>query len=578
MKLLGLAWKNLFSNVRRTFITLLAIIVGLSSLIFLWSFIDGLNEQMIENSTGYITGDIQIHHKGYYQSQEMNLALTAADGMNALLSNTPGIAGYSSRVEGTAMLSAGERTRGVKLFGVDPAQEPNVTRIAKSITTGRWFDGKNDNEIILGVAARDSFHLKLGDEVVLVTQAADGSLGADRYKIQGFFSTGIKQMDRQLAFIPLAAAQSLYAMEGRYTSIAIRVRDRAQVPSITRALRQKLDKHQEVYDWQAMLPSMVQMIAFHNAVSYVVLFIVFVVVGAGITNTLLMSVMERTREFGVMMAIGTQSTQILSLVLMETLLIAGVGMLLGTTLGVSITQYLSHVGLNLGQYSTAMETMPGLSGDVHPYLQMSHVLIVNLLVLLVTLVPALYPAWKASRLLPVTAIRGANISVFHLPGWMTRQIRTGFKFGHIAFRNIFRNPKRSLLTAGATAFGLAAFLFLYAFADGFFEQMIENSISNQSGHLQITTSHFYADLSPDKRIADYQKIISRINSKAKSQIIITPRVITHRWSPVPERVSPFNSMASILNRSKRSHDYNILFRLDDILMRQTSLIINPLWF
>ncbi len=542
MKLLGLAWKNLLSNVRRTAITLLSIVIGLGSLIFLWSFIDGLNEQMIENSTGYITGDIQIHRKGYHQSQEMNLALVPTDNTEKIVKNQPGITGYASRVEGTAMLSAGEKTRAVNVFGVDPEQEPKVTRIAKSLIAGRWFDGKQDNEIILGAATQTAFNLKLGDEVVLVTQAADGSLGADRYRIQGFFSTGIEQMDRQLAFIPLTAAQSLFALEGRFTTLAIHVADRQRVPEITQSLRQQSGKNVEVYDWKTMLPSMVQMIAFHDAVTYVVLLVVFVVVAAGITNTILMSVMERTREFGVMMAVGTQSSQILLLVLLETLLIALIGMAVGTVLGTSITQYFAQSGMDLGQYSSAMETMPGLSGLVHPFLQIKHVIIVNALVLVVTVLPALYPAWKASRLLPVIAIRGNAPDILHFPALFSGKASRNFKFGHIAFRNIFRNPKRSLLTAGASAFGLAAYLFLYAFADGFFEQMIENSISNQSGHVQIFQSGFRPDLSPDKRIQHYEKLLPLINNlnpaESGNTIEVSPRVVTNAMVASPRKSEP----------------------------------------
>ena len=158
-----------------------------------------------------------------------------------------------------------------------------------------------------------------GDELVLVVQASDGSIGADRFEVVGVFETGIKRIDGFVAQMPLAAAQSLYAFQGRFTEIAARVQDADRLDEVVGTVGNQLrDRKVEVLGWPALMPSLVQMVAFHDAVAYIVIFVVFVVVAAGIVNTILMSVLERGREFGVMMALGTPSSRIVWLVLLET--------------------------------------------------------------------------------------------------------------------------------------------------------------------------------------------------------------------------------------------------------------------
>ena len=294
---------------------------------------------------------------------------------------------------------------------------------------------------------------------------------------------------------------------------------------MTAAIGDQLADEYEVLSWQKMMPSLLQMVQFHEAVAYVVLFVVFTVVTAGIANTILMSVMERTREFGVMMALGTQRYQVLMLVLSESVVLGIVGVALGSLMGVAINQYLAETGMDLGQFTQAMETMPGLSGMVYPVTKMTHVWLVNAVVLIVAILPALYPAWKASRLQPVAAIRGQQVQ-----GWIGLHLRTDkptknrWVFWQIAFRSMFRNPRRSMLTAGATAFGLAAYWFLYAFADGFFKQMIENSTGQLSGHLQVSAPDFRQDYSPKLRISQSDNLAIDISQYSEVKAV-APRVI-----------------------------------------------------
>ena len=498
MAWLRLAFGNLQVNRRRTAITLLSVAVGVGGLVFLWAFIDGINAQMINNMTGYVTGDLKVHQRGFHDDREMNIALAERWNLTEEVSAVAGVAATTPRVTGHALASREDQSRALQVMGVDSATEPRVTRLDRSIVRGRYLE--RGNEILVGVDAAGALDVSPGDELVLVVQASDGSIGADRFEVVGVFETGIKRIDGFVAQMPLAAAQSLYAFQGRFTEIAARVQDADRLDEVVGTVGNQLrDRKVEVLGWPALMPSLVQMVAFHDAVAYIVILVVFVVVAAGIVNTILMSVLERSREFGVMMALGTPSSRIVWLVLLETTVLAGLGYLLGLVLGLSVTGYFSSNGLDFSAYIKAMDTMPGLSGIVYPTIEAQRLVVIGIVVVSVALLAAALPAWNAGRNSPLEAMgaRRAVVNRIRRIHWQVTSDHRLLIFAQMALRSVFRNPRRSMITASATAFGLAAYLFLYAFADGFFEQMIQNSTQQLRGHVQVMAKGHDVDLSPD---------------------------------------------------------------------------------
>ena len=479
----SLALRNLWRNPKRSAITLSAIVIGAWALIFVWAFIDGMNEQMIANNIQYLTGHIKIHKQGYHKDKV--LALSMSEKFPAAIKNEPLISVATPRVEGTALISSKNVSATVLVYGVDIALEPTVTTLHNTIVEGRYLTNK-PLEIVLGDDLARELNVTVGESLDMIVQAADGSIGADRFTLVGLYNSGIDMLDERLVMIPVASAQELYSMWGQYTSWVVKLKNRQVVEPVSQQLTIHLGTEYEVYPWPKLLPSVVQAVEFHEAVAYVVLWIVFIVVAAGIANTLLMSVMERIREFGVMQALGTQGIQIIQLVLWESLLLAVIGLAIGNALGIGFTQYWAVNGIDLSAYTEAMETMPGLSAIVYPLLRQDHLLLVSLVVLIVCLLPAVFPAWRASRMDPVQSIRGiAPPALIANKIEQVLKIPSRWLWWQLAWRNLFRNPKRSYITSGASAFGMATFIFLYAFADGFFEQMITNSTQLLSSHVQI---------------------------------------------------------------------------------------------
>lgn len=538
MAWLRLAFGNLQVNRRRTAITLLSVAVGVGGLVFLWAFIDGINAQMINNMTGYVTGDLKVHQRGFHDDREMNIALAERWNLTEEVSAVAGVAATTPRVTGHALASREDQSRALQVMGVDSATEPRVTRLDRSIVRGRYLE--RGNEILVGVDAAGALDVSPGDELVLVVQASDGSIGADRFEVVGVFETGIKRIDGFVAQMPLAAAQSLYAFQGRFTEIAARVQDADRLDEVVGTVGNQLrDRKVEVLGWPALMPSLVQMVAFHDAVAYIVILVVFVVVAAGIVNTILMSVLERSREFGVMMALGTPSSRIVWLVLLETTVLAGLGYLLGLVLGLSVTGYFSSNGLDFSAYIKAMDTMPGLSGIVYPTIEAQRLVVIGIVVVSVALLAAALPAWNAGRNSPLEAMgaRRAVVNRIRRIHWQVTSDHRLLIFAQMALRSVFRNPRRSMITASATAFGLAAYLFLYAFADGFFEQMIQNSTQQLSGHVQVMAKGHDVDLSPDLRIADSRALQRQLQERPEVEAA-APRVLLRAMVANPGKSLP----------------------------------------
>ena len=529
-----LAWRNVRRNQRRSFITVVSIALGLAALTFLWGFIDGMNGQMVENTTRYLAGDVQVHEQGYHDAPSLDLAIAQASPVVQTVVRDPGVAAASVRMEGKALASNADRSKGVLLVGISPSEEARVTSILDAVTSGVPLRPADTTGVLIGEKLARSLRLAVGSELVLVGQAYDGSVASARVPVRGIFRTKIDEYDRVVAIMPLVAVRNFLVAPGGATAIALRLRDRSQLADVTARLGTRLGPRYEVLGWPALLPMVATSARYHEVMGFVVLTIFFVVVAAGVANPVLMAVLERTREFGVMLAVGMSPSRLLRLVVWEAVLLGVFGVLLGNVIGLGATFVFGRVGIDLSAFEAGLQTMPGLADVIRPVVRIERSAAISILVFMIACLVALYPAAKAARLDPVRAIRGitARWGFAHAP-W--RHEHPSDDAGHeppssrwpvfvlLATRNVTRNVRRTAITAFGAAFVIVAYIFLFGYFDGFGEQAIDTSTRYLTGHLQIERAGFRTDFAPELALREPDTLLARLRG-VKHVLGAAPRI------------------------------------------------------
>ena len=408
--MVALAWRNIVRNARRSLITISAVALGLASLIFLWGFNDGVHNSMMRNLQQVIVGSLQIHAAGYFHHPKLTKTIPDVAAVTALLHES-GVKQFTYRLRTFALAAGDENSEGLVLLGMDPAMERRTTRIDQKVDQGRFIDDNNEAACVLGETAARNLGLKLGDEMVILSEDRYGSLAAEKVTLVGIISSGEMGIDRGLAIVPLGFMQRMTAMEGKYSEIVVQVPvDQLEIltADLKQALGQKLGQQggqasYEVLRWYDMYPMMKQWVELENAFYYIFLSIVLVIIAAGIMNTVLMSMLERIREFGVMMALGCGRLQLAGMVVIESMLLGLAGIAFGMLVGLGLVYYFHGAGIDLSGQMDSMARFY-INPVVHTEIDAEHLWDTVLAVFAATVVAAIWPSIRAARLEPVEAL------------------------------------------------------------------------------------------------------------------------------------------------------------------------------
>ncbi|MCX5667417.1 MAG: ABC transporter permease [Candidatus Omnitrophica bacterium] len=403
-----IAWRNITRNKSRSLITISAIAIGLGALIFVRAFVDGADIQMIQNYTDLISGQLQIHADGFQKKMGLERNIPDPAKIASELSATPGIIASSEKIKNYVLVSSTEQSSGVLLIGIDPQKERAVTTLHKHIRKGEFLSEGKDDQIILGKDLLEILNVGIGDKVVIMAQGADGSLASGAYRVCGALDTGAEEIDKGMAIITLAAAGKLFVLEDRVSEFTIRAGDVYKLDDISRRLKDKFNgRNFEILTWKDISPILAQTIEFDKVFFDLLLAIFVLVVAIGILNTILMGVLERTREFGIMLALGTKGKQIVLMVALESIFLGFIGTAFGLIFGIILSLYLGWHGIDLSIFGKVFEGWY-IGSIVYPRLFCRNMLLSSSIVLIISISAALYPAWKAARLKPVDAIRHFN--------------------------------------------------------------------------------------------------------------------------------------------------------------------------
>jgi ABC-type lipoprotein release transport system permease subunit len=404
IQIIRMAWRDLGRNRRRSFLSALAVGLALMLLLFLAAFIQGEMKASIDTSIRLISGHLQVRANTY---DEVKTSLKWAD----LVENPQQIAAQiaalepvqvaSPRLYASGIVAVGDETTGVRVIGLDPTSEASLP-YKDGLLEGNFLNPDDREGVLLGKALVEKLGLKVGDPISLSVNNANGNVSEQTFTLRGIFSTGTYAFDSANALLPLAKAQAITGAENHASTIFILLKDMNQIDAVVPALQSSQLK---VLTWKNMNELLLQVEQLAN--SYMVFFylIVLGISATVVVNTLIMSVFERTREIGILTAIGMRSRRIMGMFLAESTLLALGGIVMGLILGIILSTWLGQVGFPIGQ----MKITGFVVGDrIYPVLTLKDSVNLSLLALIITLLAGIYPAWLASHMEPVEALRGGK--------------------------------------------------------------------------------------------------------------------------------------------------------------------------
>jgi len=410
-----IGWRNLGRNRRRTLIAAAGLALGYCAVVVMVGLMAGLTAEMIENGTGLLTGQLQIHALDYRPERSIYQTIGGNDGTDVArllreVTTDTAVAGAAPRVYAGGLVSSGEATTAGILMGVDPNREPSVSRILRSVVRG-GVPAAGQSQILIGTEMARQLDADVGDTVIVVAPAADGSMGNDLFTVSGVFRSGMPELDGSYAFVPIGSLQQLIALSpGRVHEIAASTTDAWLAPGAADRLADELSKSGlalEVEPWTRLRPEMLDYARLVEAWDYFVIGIVFAIAVFGVANTMLMATFERRREIAVMLALGATPPKIVLSILSEALALGVISLIVGVAITVPILVW----------WHTAPPDLGWLYGDftmfgalIRPVLRVEYkpavAVLTGVALLLTALIAALYPAARAARMPPADTLSG----------------------------------------------------------------------------------------------------------------------------------------------------------------------------
>ena len=403
-QLFKIAYRDLIRNRRRSLLTLVAIAVGVSLLVFMSGFIQGAITDSIENNIRLQTGHLKIRAESY-DEDKVSLAwedlLDNPEELAAQVRALDGVEAVSPVLWASGIVSTREESVGVRVFGIDPLSDVHA-RIRAGLAAGEYLQPDDRSGLLLGQRLAESLGVAVGDQISLLVNTADEAPDEATFTIRGLYATGVPVYDDTTIFLPLSKAQAFTHTEGRASMILALLKDRELADGLAAALRAP---GYTVLTWREMNQVILQAIQAGMGMLYILYLVVLLVVAVVIANTLLMSVFERIREMGILSALGMKGREILLMFLVEAGILGAVGVVLGVILGSLGVFYMSKVGLHIGDMATMTTVSAAYSDTMYARFAPAETIAVAIAAMVIILLASLYPARFAARLQPADALR-----------------------------------------------------------------------------------------------------------------------------------------------------------------------------
>jgi len=402
---LRLAWRNIWRHRRRTIIIVLAMGLSLALMMMYDGLIDGFNQAIAGNAVRVLGGNIQVHAAGYREKVDSNPLLPLTDDsavVKAALAQ-PDVIAAGRRIQTGGLVSNREGAFPISIIGIEPEAEAPVSLIAEHIADGRYLQTADQDSILIGKGLADALALKVGDRIAMVGSDAHKQNRQRTMTVIGVYDIGIASMEKTNVYISLSEAQSLFNLNGQATEVQITLKKIGREAAVVSALSSALPGY-EVESWDKNYPELANALNSKGAVMDIFSVVIVMIAGIGILNLLLMAIYERTREIGLLGAMGLKPYQIATTFILEGALIGVVGVVAGAVMGLVFNGALGQVGMDYSSMAGVADYMAFISGRVYPSLGTGKLVGRATIELVIAVLAALIPALIASRREPSEAL------------------------------------------------------------------------------------------------------------------------------------------------------------------------------
>jgi ABC-type lipoprotein release transport system permease subunit len=398
-----IAFRDLVRYRRRTFTTILAVALGLTVIMLMAGMLRGMVDSSLRDNIRINTGHMQLRDESF-EIEKMSLLardLLEEPGVRTeQIETLPEVVSAAPVLWASTVLSTARESAGLQIWGIDPAS-PFHEPLRQGLVEGSYLTADSRGEILLGKRLADDMAITVGDRVSLATGNSNGAIDEGLFTVAGIYNTGFPSYDQSSVIMPLSQAQSLTRTGDRASTIIVTLGDSDDTAAVASTLAAP---EITILTWEDLNQLMLTLMETGGTFYYIIYVIVILVVAVLISNTLLMSVFDRTREMGILSSLGMKQRQIMLMVLLEAVILSLIGIAIGLVLGLSTVYYLAQVGFNLGEDTAGLMENIAMGSRLYPAMAPDQFMILSLLMLAIVTMVSVYPAWVAARMEPVEAL------------------------------------------------------------------------------------------------------------------------------------------------------------------------------
>lgn len=402
----SISWKNIWRNKLRSLVIITAIAFGVMAGVFSAAMTNGMFDSRIASAIELESSNIQIHNSKYLENKESYYFIENADSVLDVVKQNPNVKAVSKRIKITAMANTSASGAGVMLYGIEPEIEKNVTKISEKIadSLGTYFKAKSKNQIVISSKLAEKLKVKLKSKIVLTVQSLDGTMVNSAFKVVGIFKTSNSVFDEMNVFVKYQDIANIINLEPtKAHEIAILLKENQKSDEVATQLKSKF-KSLNVMTWKEIQPEVGMTAEMLDIMLYFFMIIILFALGFGIVNTMLMVVLERVKEIGMLMAIGMNRMRVFKMIMLETVYLSLTGGVVGMLLGAAIISFFGKTGIDFSIYAEGLNNI-GYASVIYPSIGIDYYINTVIMVILTGIIASLYPARKALKLNPAEAVR-----------------------------------------------------------------------------------------------------------------------------------------------------------------------------